>query len=105
MEEQLHQAHARDHQHRHEKEISITNLVKEERKIIEDRFNEELERLRIENGQKLSKENRELINAKNKNEKISRQILDKETQIMNLQSEVAVQQAEIKSLMGTLDLS
>ena len=48
MEDQLHRANVKDHLIRQDKEISITNLVREERKIIEDRFNEELDRLRQE---------------------------------------------------------
>jgi hypothetical protein len=46
--------------------------VREERKIIEDRFNEELNRLRQENNLRVQHEAKDLINAKNKNEKIAR---------------------------------
>ena len=59
----------------------------------------------MDNKSKLTKESQELVNVKNKNEKISRQILDKEQHILNLQSEGTLQQAEIKSLSETLELT
>lgn len=46
-----------------------------------------------------------MIAVKNKNEKISRQVLDKEQKILELHAESAAQQAEIKSLLETLELT
>ena len=98
-------AHMREQEHRREKEITITDIVREERKIIEDRYHQELDRLRSETQVLVSREQRDLIAVKNKNEKISRQVLDKEQKILDLHAESAAQHAEIKSLLETLELT
>ena len=88
-----------------DKNIAISELLREEKKIIEDRYQEELKRLRMDHEKAQATEKRDLVNVKNKNEKICRQIVDKEHRILELHSEVSVQQAEIKSLQQALDIA
>jgi len=46
----------REQEHRREKELTITDIVREERKIIEDRYHQELDRLRSETQVLVSRE-------------------------------------------------
>ena len=65
-----------------DKEISIKQIVEDERKIIEDRFRKDLQNLKDENEKGLKMMLKDGADTKNKNEKLQRVLIDKENDLL-----------------------
>ena len=65
-----------------DKEISIKQIVEDERRIIESRFKKDLQKAREENQTHLKKLFDESNSVKNKNEQLQRVLVDKENDLL-----------------------
>ena len=79
-----------------EKEISIRQIVEDERRIIEDRFKKDLMELKMNNQREVRQVQSQGTNIRMKNEKLQRVLIDKENDLLrhhevvtNLEQQIA----------------
>lgn len=77
-------AHARMNEQRHtlDKQLTVRQIVEEEKKIMEDRFKEDIERLQKASVTQMKGLEHETISIKNKNEKFQRLLIEKEAALL-----------------------
>ena len=66
--------------------MTVRQIVDEEKKIIEDRYREDIERLQKASVQQMKGLEHETIAIKNKNEKLQRLLIEKEAALLDSQS-------------------
>ena len=71
-----------------DKEISIRQIVEDEREIIENRFKKDIQQMKDQNQKDLRDIASQGTNIRNKNEKLQRVLIDKETEVLRHQQVV-----------------
>ena len=99
-------AHARMNEQRHtlDKQLTVRQIVEEEKKIMEDRFKEDIERLQKASVTQMKGLEHETISIKNKNEKFQRLLIEKEAALLEQQSLNVKQTNELKQAHQQLEL-
>ena len=95
----------RDNRMKREKELSIQQILNEEKKVLEARYFDELQKIQKQSANNARNVAVEAMQHKNKNEKLSGAVLEKEADILNLQNKNALQQADLGQLREGLDLA
>ena len=91
--------------HQHEKEISIKQIVEDERKLLDGRYKKDLEQLRNHNEQERKKLEENGLNTRNKNEKLQRVLVDKENDLLRHQEVVADLESQLQRRTQQYDVS
>ena len=87
-----------------DKQLTVRQIVEEEKKIMEDRFKEDIERLQKASVQQMKGVEHETIAIKNKNEKLQRLLIEKEATLLEQQTLNVKQQNELKSAQQQIEL-
>ena len=66
--------------------MTVRQIVEEEKKIMEDRYREDIEKLQKASVQQIKGLEHETIGIKNKNEKLQRLLIEKEAALLDSQS-------------------
>ena len=74
----------RDNRMKREKELSIQQILNEEKKVLEARYFDELQKIQKQSADNARNVAAEAMQHKNKNEKLSGAVLEKEADILNL---------------------
>ena len=84
MEQRLRQMQERDNRMKREKELSMQQILNEEKKVLEARYFDELQKIQKQSANNARNVAVEAMQHKNKNEKLSGAVLEKEADILNL---------------------
>jgi hypothetical protein len=84
--------------------MTVRQIVEEEKKIMEDRFKEDIERLQKASVQQMKGIEHDTISIKNKNEKLQRLLIEKEAALLEQQSLNVKQANELKSANQQIEL-
>lgn len=89
MEERIQSQLYRDKRHALDKEMTVKQIVEDEKKIIEDRFRTDIDRMQTTQMKQMQTLESQAVQVKNKNEKLQRVLVEKESSLLELQNENA----------------
>lgn len=84
MEEKVAQSLYRDKLNSIDKEMSVKQIVNDEKKILENRFKTDIERMNTTQMRQVQTLETTTAQAKNKNEKLQRVLVEKESTLLEL---------------------
>ena len=105
MESKLFQMQDRDNRMKRGQEQQIQSIINEEKKILEARFFDELQKVQKSSENQARNVANEALNNRNKNQKLSGAVLDKEAEILKFQNKNALLQSDLNQMKECLDLA
>lgn len=82
MEAKVAQSMFNEHKHNLDKQMTVRQIVEEEKKIMEERFKQDMDRLQKTTITQMKGLEHETVGVKNKNEKLQRLIIEKEAALL-----------------------
>lgn len=98
MERKVMQSMVNEQKHQLDKHLTVKQIVEDEKKIIQDRCREDLERMQHATLSQMRELEQTTIAVKNKNEKLQRVLIEKEASLLESQGQNAKLTSELKSV-------
>ena len=87
-----------------DKNMTVKEIVQEEKKVMHDKFQQDVERLQTVNMKQLQTLDKQATKVQSKNEKLQRVLVEKEATLLDLQNQNAKLTTELKNQVQNNEL-